>query len=161
MAPIFPLFITPFPAVGFPRMTMQDYTFSDGTSVPSGSFVSAAISATHIDEAYYENAKMFDGYRHLGKSSGKHSMSVTSSRYLAFGHGKHACVRTHSPLVPISLSLIDVLMHIQPGRFIVAYVLKAMMTHLLVNYDIKMEKPGKRPDDLWFSYACIPNRSAK
>jgi cytochrome P450 len=125
-------------SIGFPRITMQDYTFSDGTSIPSGSYVSAALSATHLDEAYYKNAKSFDGYRHLGKSGGKHGMSVTSSRYLAFGHGKHAC----------------------PGRFIVAYVLKAMMTHLLVNYDIKMENPGKRPEDAWFSYACIPNRSA-
>ena len=84
-------------------------------------------------------------------------MSVTSSRYLAFGHGKHACVRNHFQFVPVLSSL----MRIQPGRFIVAYVLKAMMTHLLVNYDLKMEKPGKRPDDTWFSYACIPNRSAK
>jgi len=158
---IFLLLTTPFSIAGFPRLTTQDYTFSDGSLIPSGSYVSAALSATHTDEAYYEDAKTFDGYRHLGKSSGKHGMSVTSSRYLAFGHGKHACVRTHFQHVPMVLSLTNVLMYIKPGRFIVAYVLKAMMVHLLVNYDIKMEKPGKRPEDSWFSYACVPNRSAR
>ena len=131
--------ISTTPIVGFPWITLQDYTFSDGSSIPSGSYVSAAISATHIDKAYYKNAKMFDGYWHIGKSSGKHSMSITSLHYIAFGHGKHACSHTNCHFSPCRRCWSMLLIHVQPGRFIVAYILKAMMTHLLVNYDIKME----------------------
>lgn len=42
-----------------------------------------------------------------------------------------------------------------------SYILKALMMHILINYDIKMDPNGVRPADLWVGYACSPNRSAK
>jgi cytochrome P450 len=75
---------THFTIVGFPRKALKAFTFSDGTHVPKGSYVSAAF-ATHRDEEYYENPNTFEGFRFF-----KDGMVKTSSRFLSFGHGKHA-----------------------------------------------------------------------
>lgn len=32
-----------------------------------------------------------------------------------------------------------------------------MMAHLVLNYDIKLEKEGVRPPNEWFAASCIPN----
>jgi hypothetical protein len=48
-----------------------------------------------------------------------------------------------------------------PGRFFAAVQLKAMMAHLVINYDIKLENAGARPDDMWIVSACVPNISAE
>jgi hypothetical protein len=49
----------------------------------------------------------------------------------------------------------------KPGRFIVSYLLKALMAHILLNYDVKLVGDGQRPADIWLGYTCSPNRSAK
>jgi len=53
----------------------------------------------------------------------KHQMVSTSYEYATFGLGKHAC----------------------PGRFFAACELKAMMTHLVLTYNVKMENEGVIP----------------
>ncbi|KAJ7204771.1 cytochrome P450 [Mycena pura] len=47
-----------------------------------------------------------------------------------------------------------------PGRFLVAYALKALMAHILLNFDLKLGADGAKKPDFWFSYHCTPNVSA-
>ncbi|KAF8145980.1 hypothetical protein K438DRAFT_1629082, partial [Mycena galopus ATCC 62051] len=55
----------------------------------------------------------------------KRQMVSTVVDHLPFGTGKHAC----------------------PGRFFAVTELKAMMAHLVMNYDVKAEVEGVRPPD--------------
>jgi len=34
------------------------------------------------------------------------------------------------------------------------------MTHILLNYDVKLEKEGERPSNSWFVLDNIPNETA-
>ena len=48
-----------------------------------------------------------------------------------------------------------------PGRFFAALELKCMVAYLLLNYDVKMNREGVRPPDVWLGPASIPSPSAK
>lgn len=77
---------------------MKDFTFSDGTVLPAGTYLSIASFATHHDEAVYSHPYEFDGFRfaHIREEDGegiKHQMVSTNVDYIAFGHGRHSwCV---------------------------------------------------------------------
>ncbi|KAJ7215678.1 cytochrome P450 [Mycena haematopus] len=112
------------------------FVFGDGTVLPQGAFVSVASHPASMDPANYENAEVFDGFRFArerdeageGSSGFTHHMVSTGAAHLVFGHGKHAC----------------------PGRFFAAAELKAMLAHLLLNYDFKAQTEGVRPKDFAF-----------
>ncbi|THH31099.1 hypothetical protein EUX98_g3096 [Antrodiella citrinella] len=125
------------------RQAVKDFTFSDGTFIPQGAFVSAAATATHYDTEFYDNAEVFDPWRFSDMRSGdgestKHQMVSTSKEYVPFGHGRHAC----------------------PGRFFAANELKAMMAHVVLTYDLSLEKEGKVPTPTWVATALVPNPTA-
>ncbi|KAJ7133809.1 cytochrome P450 [Mycena filopes] len=140
------------------RVVAKDgFTFSDGTKVPFGAFISVPGTTTHYDQGNYENAETFDGFRfsrarelqHNAKSAtaakvddpdadegsffNRHMVS-TAPDHVVFGHGRHAC----------------------PGRFFAATELKAMLAHLLINYDVKAETEGVRPPDMVFGMLRMP-----
>ncbi|KZT01907.1 cytochrome P450 [Laetiporus sulphureus 93-53] len=124
--------------MSFPRKALRDITFSDGTTVPEGSYISSAFYV-HVDEEFYPDPFTFDAFRFLQESSGGSSnnssnMIRTNPRYLIFGHGKYPC----------------------PGRFLATYILKATMAHLMTNYEIKHSPQGRLPDIL-FQYNRSPN----
>ena len=77
------------------RKALKDYTFSDGTFIPKGSYVSTSKAATHSESGYYTNPYTFDPWRFASLrdkdgESVKHQMVNTSVEYLTFGLGKHA-----------------------------------------------------------------------
>jgi hypothetical protein len=47
------------------------------------------------------------------------------------------------------------------GRFFAATELKAMLAHMVINYDLKAEVEGVRPPDDIFGLAFAPNARAK
>ncbi|KIJ65009.1 hypothetical protein HYDPIDRAFT_187429 [Hydnomerulius pinastri MD-312] len=49
----------------------------------------------------------------------------------------------------------------RPGRFFASTMMTAMMAHLVLNYDMKLEKEGVKPPDQWFQMNCSPNRTAE
>jgi cytochrome P450 len=51
--------------------------------------------------------------------------------------------------------------HACPGRFFAGNELKAMMVHLLLNYDVKFESEGIRPTNLVIGPSIMPNMEAK
>ncbi|KAF7359800.1 hypothetical protein MVEN_00705200 [Mycena venus] len=132
-----------------PRKIMDPagFTCSDGTHLPFGSMVYVADNEGHFDPVIYENPNVFDGFRfskmrELRDRAGgifNHHMVTTGVDHVSFGHGQHAC----------------------PGRFFAATKLKAMLAHLIVNYDIRVEVDGVRPPDDIFGPVVMPNCTAK
>ncbi|KAJ8586523.1 cytochrome P450 [Rhizopogon salebrosus TDB-379] len=126
------------------RKAMRSFAFSGGTIIPKGTHVVVASLPMHLDEEFFAEASQFQPFRfsELRENRGEDQgclLASTSSSYVSFGFGTHAC----------------------PGRFFVASVMKAMMAHLVLNYDIKLEKGGERPPDEWFMMNCSPNRKAE
>ncbi|TCD70621.1 hypothetical protein EIP91_002652 [Steccherinum ochraceum] len=128
------------PTVSPQRMTTGDVTLSDGTFLPRGTLVGGNVIQIHSNEQFYPHAAEFDGFRYVedGKTTGG-SLITTSPTFLTFGHGKQAC----------------------PGRFFANFELKAMLAHLILNYDIKMDGPAVRPENVQFRYGVAPHRTAK
>lgn len=89
--------MNPRPHVYYPlsvpvgRTTLQDYTFSDGISVPKGTSIGINVYARHLDEAHYQNAHDFDGFRYA-RADGEDQPLVTGPAvdYHPFGHGRAA-----------------------------------------------------------------------
>ncbi|EMD34612.1 hypothetical protein CERSUDRAFT_158140 [Gelatoporia subvermispora B] len=125
------------------RLALKDLHLSDGTHVPAGTVLVAAALPMHGDDEYYPNAADFDPFRFSkmredGEGT-KHQFVSTSVKYISFGHGKHAC----------------------PGRFFAANELKAMLAYILLNYDVKFEREGVRPENNWAAMNIVPDPTAK
>ncbi|KAJ7473570.1 cytochrome P450 [Mycena latifolia] len=140
-------------AMGRMVVAKEGFTFSDGTRIPYGAILTVAGDATHYDPDNYENPMTFDGFRFSrlreqragadisGESTSffnRHMVS-TAQDHIVFGHGHHAC----------------------PGRAFCtgsssATELKAMLAHVLINYDVKAETEGVRPPDLCIGVAKVP-----
>ncbi|EJD49223.1 cytochrome P450, partial [Auricularia subglabra TFB-10046 SS5] len=126
------------------RKAMQDYTFSDGTAVRKGETVCVPAHATHLDDAVYPRAATFNGFRFYDAEEHEglylpNRLIATSTEFLAFGMGKHAC----------------------PGRFWAATEMKAMLAYMLVHYDVKMERDGVIPAGTYLGGALVPDTSAR
>lgn len=50
---------------------------------------------------------------------------------------------------------------LSPGRFFAVNELKAMMAYVLLNYDVKLEKEGIRPSNIYKGIRLLPNPTAK
>jgi len=126
------------------RLALRPFTFSNGMTVPAGTIVGAPLSAIHTDEEIYSNPEEFDGFRFekLRESSeygmaSRHQAGITSTTHLPFGHGRLAC----------------------PGRFFAIAELKALLAHMVVTYDIKLEEGKQVPRQLVISSSRIPGNA--
>ncbi|GLB33473.1 putative cytochrome p450 [Lyophyllum shimeji] len=128
-------------ALSMERRMLQDFTFSDGTVVPKGHTVAVANLPMHLDEENYSDPDKFDGFRfaHLRDSEvegfSKHQMVSLGLDYIVFGNGRHAC----------------------PGRFFAVNELKALLAHVVLNYDVAFENNGGRPADRWYGHIRVPD----
>ena len=124
------------------RAAVNDFIFSDGTTIPRGTVVSAFAPSAHGNDKVYEDPLKFDGFRFSKMREGsakKVGMVSSSPDHLSFGHGRHIC----------------------PGRHFAACELKLMFAHILMTYDVKLEIEGVRPPDMWVMTSCVPNPNAK
>ncbi|KAJ7577379.1 cytochrome P450 [Mycena floridula] len=101
------------------RKVLRDFTFSDGTCIPAGNNISVAGSPMHFDQEIYPNPADFDSVRfaRMRAQEGealRHQTVSTSSTFVMFGHGRHAC----------------------PGRFHAILSVSSMLAHILLNYDV-------------------------
>ncbi|KAF4600637.1 hypothetical protein EYR38_005280 [Pleurotus pulmonarius] len=117
------------------------FTFSDGTHLPQGTFLACAGWAVHHEANIYPNPMEFDGFRFSNMredgAATKHQIVNTTTEHLAFGHGRHAC----------------------PGRFFAANELKAMLAHVVLNYDVRLA--GDLPGNQWFGSSAVLNKDAQ
>jgi len=120
------------------RIVREPFTFSDGTHLPRGTYVSVPAHVIHLDESNYPDPTSFVPFRFVDKAKKegtgrKVDMTATSTDFLSFGHGRHAC----------------------PGRFFAATELKLMLALIVMKYDVKLE--GPHPENLWIMTSCVPN----
>ncbi|KAJ5382504.1 Cytochrome P450 [Penicillium concentricum] len=102
------------------RVMKKDYTFKNGVKLPKGTFVFAPNTQLHMDERHYDQPEEFDALRFhkLGQESGKpnnYKLAGSSPKTRQFGDGKHAC----------------------PGKQLAADLLRIIMAHFLLNFDIR------------------------
>ncbi|KAJ4474274.1 cytochrome P450 [Lentinula aciculospora] len=126
-----------------PRKVLKDFTFSNGTTVFAGNTIIAPGYAIHHDARYYPNPNEFDGFRfaRLREEQDdpvRYQIVSVGPTYMMFGNGRHAC----------------------PGRFLVSSLLKTMLAHVLMTYDVKLEHEGVRPADKWYTFTPAPNQTA-
>ncbi|XP_006456956.1 hypothetical protein AGABI2DRAFT_78683, partial [Agaricus bisporus var. bisporus H97] len=128
-------------AAGEGRLTMSDYRFSDGTFIPKGTQIAVAERAINQDARVYNNPLKFEGFRFADMEPLKWQMTALNEKYMTFGIGRHAC----------------------PGRFFAIVHIKAVVSRILLNYDIKLtDEVSGRPKDLWFTgIFSAPNKDAK
>jgi cytochrome P450 len=82
-------------------LALRPFTFSNGVTVPAGTFVAVPASATNTNERIYPNANEFDGFRfsklresEIGSMKNRHpakyQAASTSNEHLFFGYGRHS-----------------------------------------------------------------------
>ena len=132
---------TRFPLiVSLQRWTRKPFTFSNGLHVPAGYTIHSAAEMLQTDSVHHgEHAAEFDPWRWADirqddAESLKHQMVATGSTLLHFGHGKHAC----------------------PGRFFAANELKAMLAHLVLEYDVRFKEGESRLPSLVVEHNILP-----
>ncbi|KAJ7893708.1 cytochrome P450 [Mycena olivaceomarginata] len=130
------------------RSRMKVSNFSDGTTIPYGSFLTVPGNNVNSDPAVYPSPEIFDGFR-FSRMREEHArfrpsqetqcqhMVTTGPNHVVYGHGRHAC----------------------PGRFFAATQLKTALPHVLINYDIKAETDGVRPPDHEFIVSSLATAS--
>ncbi|KAK0452675.1 cytochrome P450 [Armillaria borealis] len=126
---------------GMRRVTQGDFVLSDGIVVPVGTEIAVAAFATNTDERNYESPLEFRPWRFSDwrKQEGEnlhHRMVTPSLDFIFFGHGRPAC----------------------PGRFFAVNNLKALMSYVLLNFDVKMDT---LPSSTWLAGDQIPDQSSK
>ncbi|KAJ3513627.1 hypothetical protein NMY22_g14982 [Coprinellus aureogranulatus] len=116
-------------SVALVRKAVKDFTFSNGLTIPAGYTVGCISRAMQRDDYYYESAEQFDGFRFV-KTDGESKKSVVSGmtnpdpNFMLFGSsGRHHC----------------------PGRFLAMAEVKAMLSHILINYDIRLPNDSRIP----------------
>ncbi|KAI6100624.1 cytochrome P450 [Pisolithus sp. B1] len=108
-------------SLGILRRALKDITLTDGTFIPKGTHLSVASHAIHHDPRVYDDPDVFDPYRYTkfqekqGDGS-RYQLATVSSEWLMFGVGKTAC----------------------PGRFFAAMMLKLLLAHTVLAYDLKL-----------------------
>jgi hypothetical protein len=154
-------------AVWMPRLAVKDFEFSDGTVIPAGNFVAVAVSAVHEDVHRYEQPETFDGFRFASAFSDEEASSLESAEtktdsrpprcltgpspdYLTFGGGRHLWYDLASTLLFFSC------LFCSPGRFLASTLMKAMLTYIILNYDIRTQVEGIRPPDEWLGPTSNP-----
>ena len=124
------------------RKAENDFMFSNGVLLPKDALVFAAAHARHLDQKIYADADTFDGFRFSKESceeGGSRCPPVvnTTADYLVWGYGRHAC----------------------PGRFYASAVMKMVLAHIVIGYDVRFED-GVRPKDVFLGLNRIPDRKA-
>lgn len=136
----------------FRKVLVDGVVTDQGVRLPKGSLFTFLSQPAHMDEDNYEDATKYDPWRfsrvrdaadgEAGGSKGALLGFVTTAPdYMPFSHGKHAC----------------------PGRFLVDFELKMIISYVLMKYDIKFpeEYGGKRPENHWVAEALFPPAGAE
>ncbi|KAI9875331.1 MAG: hypothetical protein M1830_008602 [Pleopsidium flavum] len=145
--------MNPSDSISIRRKALQPYRFSDGgPHIPVGAVACVPVRAIMSDEANYQNATAFDGFRFTSAAAvaavgatlsvnpvtASSRLTDVSPKYLLWGYGSDAC----------------------PGRFYASCIMKMVLTHILTKYDFKLVDDRAPRTWSWRSYV-IPKYTAK
>jgi cytochrome P450 len=132
-------------------MAPEGVTTPQGVYCPAGSIISVPANGIHNDPSIFTDADQFKPFRFanlrddIGRDNNpegilkraNYGFVTTSTEYLPFGHGRHAC----------------------PGRFFAANELKLMLAYMVLNYDFEIMET--RPPNKWMSTILFPPMKEK
>ncbi|KAL4815359.1 cytochrome P450 [Aspergillus spinulosporus] len=128
--------------VNVQRIAKENLIFKDGFVVPKGTHVCFAAGPLSRDPELIDDPETFDGFRwckerQYNKKGHNYSLVALGKLNLHFGYGRQAC----------------------PGRFFAEYTSKAILSRLLVEYDLKFPegKEGRRPWNIRNGEQIVPN----
>ncbi|KAL0064832.1 hypothetical protein AAF712_008229 [Marasmius tenuissimus] len=126
---------------GVSRVALKDFKFSDGTAIPAGTKVAMAAHNIHHTDDHYPSPDSFQASRFSDKGDTlKNHMATPTWGWLTLGAGKHAC----------------------SGRFFAVNELKILLSHIVLNYDVKFPDDNIAfPDPIVVGTAFMPNNRSK
>ncbi|KAI0540062.1 cytochrome P450 [Xylaria digitata] len=169
----------------FIRKVMKPIDLSDGTHLPSGTSLLTPLAGISFDERYFPDPEVFDGLRFWKLRQQRQSpspiRSPSSSTSLETTTTPSKSATTTSPSSPTSsqsptpldsskyqfTSIGDTNQnfglgkHACPGRFFAAQEIKLILSHLLLNYDIKLHDGEARPKPVVFMMTKSPSQTAE
>ena len=120
--------------VTFNRRLKKSLRFADGTTLPSGTYITMPSVPVARDPEIFEDPEEFNGSRFFDKRSSakseafRHQFATIGPESLAFGFGKTAC----------------------PGRFFAGAQIKAVLANIILSYDISFPAgQTERPENLY------------
>lgn len=128
----------------------------DGTHIPRGGWLGVPVLGLHLDERFYPNPEKYDPFRSVKAKRERENAQIKedgggertkvsfndldagqpTSTYVGFGYGRHAC----------------------PGRWFAVQLLKILLAHITLNYEI--EATGPQPKTKVIGDAALPPTSA-
>lgn len=120
------------------RITRETIIFPDGFIIPKGTYITFPAGPLSRDPSLIDCPEAFDGFRWCKDPEARNQSLVTVNELnLHFGFGRQAC----------------------PGRHFAANTSKAILSRLLVEYDMKFEEgnEGKRPMNIRNGEQIMPN----
>ena len=129
-------------AVTVNRKVERDFTFSDGFTMPGGTWVGIPQQALMLDPRNYDDPLRFDGRRFVTTDNGAPvsatRLSHPSESFPFWGSVARAC----------------------PGRFYVSSVVKMVIAHIVMNYDVKLADEKTARTAVWLTNT-MPHPSLK
>lgn len=148
------------------RIVKKTLTLSDSLVLPEGTHICVPAGPMTRDSSFIAKAPVFDGFRWCRHPSDRNALersssdsatsdtnpepdgpslvSTTSMNYVSlnpaamhFGYGRQAC----------------------PGRFFAGFMIKAILSRVLIDYDFKFEndRTGWRPANIYVGEHILPN----
>jgi cytochrome P450 len=132
----------------FRKVMVDGVKTDDGIELPKGSILSWLLQPLHTDPAIFPDPLKFNPWRFsemrengTDMHENQTSTFVSLTQVLSFGRGRHAC----------------------PGRWLVDFEAKMIISRILLDYDIKFPSAygGKRPRNRWVAEAYVLPKEAK
>nr|AFO69284.1 P450 monooxygenase [Periglandula ipomoeae] len=133
--------VNPVGEFTFRRIVREPITLSDGYQLKPGQQIALPAKCINTDNRILPDAELFEPLRWIKQAgAAPTSFSNSSASNLHFGLGRYAC----------------------PGRFIASYMIKAITSRILLEYDFKLhsEFASERPPNIIHGDKILPNRTA-
>ncbi|CAK7217407.1 hypothetical protein SCUCBS95973_003141 [Sporothrix curviconia] len=139
--------MAPATMASFQRKVLRPITLSNGQQIPADVTIEIPAVSVNSDPSIFPDPLKFDGLRFYNlrqdgpkESAALHQFVSVNPSSLTFGYGRHAC----------------------PGRFFAANEIKMILTHVLLQQDMKLaDGATERYPNIEFGSMSIPDPSKK
>ncbi|KAL6915486.1 hypothetical protein FSST1_006981 [Fusarium sambucinum] len=131
----------PLLLITFERITHAPFTLSSGFIIPAGTTIGIPTQAVTMDPWLCPNPEKFDAFRFSDlratqpELDGRLQYVASNASSMSFGYGRHAC----------------------PGRFFAAQEIKAIMSYILREYDMRFSEGQTRPESFPAETQFLPD----